>query len=406
MEKKTAWTNVNLITMQNAKYSIINNAGIIISAGKIVDFGPMDQIQAQLNNCDKQFDGDNKWISPGLIDCHTHLVYGSNRSNEFSMRLSGQSYEAIARNGGGIKSTINATIKTNQDNLYQQANKRLQDFLNEGVTTIEIKSGYGGDLETERNMLVVAKKLGENNPVTVIKTFLGAHVLPHQYDNNKTKYLDYICREVLPILLKEDLVDQIDAFCESIAFNCEELEPYFDLAVKLKLPIKCHAEQLSNCGGIKLATKYKALSVDHIEFASQEDIKLMQANNTVAVLLPGAFYNLCATKKPPVDLLRKFQVPIAIASDSNPGSSPVCSLLLMLNMACNLFKLTPEEAFAGITIQAAKALGLNYCGVIEPGKVADLVFWDIKNPDELAYYIGHNPCIRVIKAGEIVLDKN
>lgn len=316
------------------------------------------------------------------------------------MRLNGASYEEIARAGGGIVSTVSATRNASADELYDQALTRLQGLMNEGVTTVEIKSGYGLNREDELKMLRVARQLGDNNPVTVVTSFLGAHTTPIEFKGNDDGYIDLVCNEVLPAVIAEGLADAVDAFCEGIAFTPEQVARVFDAAAANKLPIKLHAEQLSDLKGAVMAAQRGALSVDHIEYLAESDVPALAENDTVAVLLPGAFYTLHETQLPPIAVLRQHGVPIAIASDSNPGSSPVASLVLMLNMACTLFRLTPEESLAGVTRHAAQALGLgDRLGTLEVGKQADMVLWKANEPAELSYRVGGNPCQQVMVAG-------
>jgi len=355
-----------------------------------------------LASCGQKIDCCDQLITPGLIDCHTHLVYGGDRVNEFEMRLNGASYAEIARAGGGIVSTVKATRDSSEEQLFEYAEGRLQPFLNEGVTTIEIKSGYGLTLSDELKMLKVARRLGQQFPVQVITSFLGAHATPPEYSGDNDAYIDNVCQEMIPAIAASGLADCVDAFCENIAFSRDQIETVFKTAQQHKLTIKLHAEQLSNQKGAVMAAQMGALSVDHIEYLSPEDVAVLKENNTVAVLLPGAFYFLGETKLPPIEALRQHSVPIAIASDSNPGSSPVSSLILMLNMACTLFKLTPEESLAGVTRNAAKALGIDAdVGTIEVGKVANLVLWELQNPAQLSYVIGGNPCKMVMYKGGI-----
>ena len=397
------WHNVQLATMaeQNpSPYGAIENAAIAVEGDRIAWLGaaadlPTDH-RATLH------DGQGLWITPGLIDCHTHLVYGGNRSQEFELRLTGVSYDEIARRGGGIVATVDATRKASEESLYQSAAKRLSSFLNEGVTGIEIKSGYGLDRDTELKMLKVARRLGDEKPVDVATTFLGAHALPPEY-TDKDAYIDWVADTMIPDVVKKGHADAVDVFCEGIAFNTEQCERIFKAATEHGLSIKAHVEQLSNLGGAALAASYGAISVDHLEYLDAAGVEAIKKSGTVAVLLPGAFYFLRETQLPPVDRLRSAQVPIAIASDANPGSSPTCSLLLMLNMACTLFRLTPEESLRGVTRHAAQALGWEKrLGTLEVGKQADFVLWDVSSPGELSYAIGANPCVDVIKNGRIV----
>jgi imidazolonepropionase len=400
--------NINVATMaDDNNYGIINNAVIGIKDGKIeILIADADKNEGNLET-EQAIDGKNQWITPGLIDCHTHLVYGGNRANEYEMRLEGASYQEIAKAGGGIVSTVKATRETSKEDLFNLAAKRLSYLIDEGVTSIEIKSGYGLDLKTEQKMLEIASDLEKFSPVTVSKTFLGAHALPPEYKDKADDYIDLVCHEMMPKLHSLGLIDCVDAFCEGIGFNIEQTKKVFEKAQSLGLPVKLHAEQLSDLGGSKLACEYNAWSVDHLEFLNEDDIPSLKKSGTVATILPGAFYFLNETKLPPVEALRKNNVPIAIATDSNPGSSPCLSLLLMMNMATTLFKLTPLEALKGVTINAAKALNIdNQVGSIEVGKTADLVIWDIQSPAELSYRIGGNTCTTVIKNGQVILSKS
>jgi imidazolonepropionase len=346
----------------------------------------------------EEHDARGAWITPGLVDCHTHLVYAGNRASEFELRLKGASYEEIARAGGGIVSTVNATRAATEAGLLGISRKRLQSWLDEGATAIEIKSGYGLDRDTELRMLRVARRLGEH--ITVKTTFLGAHALPREYAGRADDYIDFVCDDVLPAAAKEGLVDAVDAFCERIAFDVPQTSRVFEKAKILGLRVKLHADQLSDSGGAALAARYRALSADHVEYAGEEGISAMGREGTVAVLLPGAFYFLRETKLPPIEALRRHGVPIALATDHNPGSSPVSSPLAILNMACTLFRLTPEEALAGMTCHAARALGIQAShGTLEAGKAADLALWEIGSPAELAYALGANPCVGRVRAG-------
>jgi imidazolonepropionase len=349
----------------------------------------------------EEHDARGAWITPGLIDCHTHLVYAGNRAGEFELRLKGASYEDIARAGGGILSTVKATRASSENELLEKAKRRLRPWLEEGASLVEIKSGYGLDRDTELRMLRVARRLGEE--IGVKTTFLGAHAVPPEYKGREDEYIDFICEEVLPAAAAEGLADAVDAFCERIAFDVAQTRRVFDKARSLGLPVKLHADQLSDLGGAALAARHRALSADHIEYANEFSIQAMATEGTVAVLLPGAFYFLRETKLPPIDLLRRHGVPIALATDHNPGSSPVSSPLLILNMACTLFRLTPEEALAGMTRHAAKALGMTRThGTLEVGKAADVALWEIDSPGELAYALGANPCVARVRGGRIL----
>jgi len=388
-------------------YGSIKNAVICIKDGLIADVLSSDDSTVKQLETVESIDGKGQWVTPGLIDCHTHLVYGGNRANEFEMRLNGASYEEIARSGGGIVSTVKATRSASKDELFKLASKRLSYLMDEGVTSLEIKSGYGLDLETETKMLEVASELEQFSDVEISKTFLGAHALPIEYKDRADEYIELVCETMMPKLNDLALIDCVDAFCEGIGFNLAQTKRVFEKAKELGLPVKLHAEQLSDLGGSKLACEFNAWSVDHLEFLKVDDLKYLKQSHTVATLLPGAFYFLAETKLPPIQALRDQNIPIAIATDSNPGSSPCVSILLMLNMATTLFKLTPAEALKGITINAAKALNRNNTvGSIVAGKQADLVFWDIHSPAELSYQLGGNPCTRVIKKGKVILNKN
>ncbi|WP_122588478.1 imidazolonepropionase [Pseudomonas viridiflava] len=395
---KTLWKNCHIATMAHGKYSIIEDAAIVTSGAYIEWIGPLDQVEeTDYENCT---DLGGAWVTPGLIDCHTHTVFGGNRSGEFEQRLQGVSYADIAAAGGGIASTVRATRAATEDELYISAERRLRHLLKDGVTTVEMKSGYGLDLENERKLLRVIRRLGNTQPVTVRSTCLAAHALPPEYADRADDYIHHICNEMLPALAAEGLVDAVDAFCEYLAFSPAQVEQVFITAGQLGLPVKLHAEQLSSLGGSSLAARYKALSADHLEFMTEDDVIAMAASGTVAVLLPGAYYFLRETQLPPMDALRKHGVPIAISTDMNPGTSPGLSLRLMLNMACTLFRMTPEEALAGVTLNAAKALGMGDThGSLEVGKTADFVAWDIKRPADLAYWLGGDLDKRVVRHG-------
>ncbi|WP_109512123.1 imidazolonepropionase [Pseudomonas ovata] len=395
---KTLWQNCHITTMAHGTYSIIEDAAIVTSGERIHWIGP----QAQLDQAglDSVVDLGGAWVTPGLIDCHTHIVFGGNRSGEFEQRLQGVSYAEIAAAGGGIASTVRATRAASLESLYASAERRVRHLLKEGVTTLEMKSGYGLDLESERKLLQVIRRLGNTLPVTVRSTCLAAHALPPEFADRSDAYIDHVCQEMLPALAGEGLVDAVDAFCEYLAFSPAQVERVFITAQQLGLPVKLHAEQLSSLGGSSLAARYHALSADHLEYMTEDDAIAMAAAGTVAVLLPGAYYFLRETQLPPMDALRRHGVPIAIATDLNPGTSPALSLRLMLNMACTLFRMTPEEALAGVTLNAAKALGLGAShGSLEVGKVADFVAWDIERPADLAYWLGGDLDKRIIRHG-------
>ena len=395
---KTLWQHCHVATMAQGKYSIIEDAAMV-TAGQVIEWiGPRSQVPTA--DYAQVHDLQGAWVTPGLIDCHTHTVFGGNRSGEFEQRLEGVSYAEIAAKGGGIASTVRATRAASEDELYASAHKRLRSLLRDGVTTVEIKSGYGLDLASERKLLRVIRRLGEALPVSVRATCLAAHALPPEYKDRADDYIEHICTEMLPALAAEGLVDAVDAFCEYLAFSPEQVERVFKVAQQLGLPVKLHAEQLSSLHGASLAARYHALSADHLEFMTEEDAIAMAASGTVAVLLPGAFYFLRETQLPPMDALRKHGVKIAIASDLNPGTSPALSVRLMLNMACTLFHMTPEEALAGATQHAATALGIGDThGSLEVGKVADFVAWQIDRPADLAYWLGGELDKRVVRHG-------
>ncbi len=379
-------------------FGALRDAALAVRDERIAWLGPHSELPADLR-AERRFDGAGAWVTPGLIDCHTHIVYGGNRSDEFEARLHGASYAEIAQRGGGILSTVRATRAASEDELLGASLPRVRALLAEGVTTIEIKSGYGLDLDTERKMLRVARRIGSELPVTVRTTFLGAHALPPEFSGRADDYIDEVCSHMLPALVREGLVDAVDAFCETIGFSPAQTERVFRAAQALGVPVKLHAEQLSDQGGAALVARYHGLSADHLEYLSDDGIASMREAGTVAVLLPGAFYFLRETGVPPVDALRSAGVKMAVATDCNPGTSPMTSLLLAMNMACTLFRLTPQEALAGVTVHAACALGLVDTGTLAVGQRADFVLWDIERPADLAYAIGLNPCRGVVRAG-------
>ena len=396
------WVNARVATMvAGPEYGAIHDGAIAVRGGRIAWVGARADLPAALRTAaTREHDAGGRWITPGLIDCHTHLVYAGSRAGEFEQRLNGASYEAIARAGGGIRATVAATRAASEAALLDASKPRLKALAAEGVTTVEIKSGYGLETGAEAKMLRVARALGNALPVTVRTSFLGAHALPPEFDGRADAYIDEVCGRMLPELARAGLVDAVDAFCERIGFSVAQTERMFEAARRLGLPVKLHAEQLSNQGGARLAARYGALSADHVEYIEDDDVVAMAQAGTVAALLPGAFYFLRETRVPPVDLLRRHGVAMAVATDCNPGTSPMTSLLLALNMACTLFRLTPQEALAGATREAARALGLAaQGGTLEAGKVADFVLWDIERPAELAYGIGVNPCHAVVKRG-------
>ncbi len=386
------------------------DAAIHVAGGRVEWIGPRASLPAALARAagdsiahhDGSIAGRPTLATAGLVDCHTHLVYGGDRAAEFAMRLDGASYEAIARAGGGIVSTVRATRDASEDALFDAASRRLQALLAEGVCAIEIKSGYGLSLEHERKQLRVARRLGRAHEVLVRTTFLGAHALPPEYAGRGDAYVDLVCDTMLPALADEGLVDAVDVFCERIAFSLSQTERVFRAAAAIGLPVKLHAEQLSDMGGAQLAARHRALSCDHLEYLSVEGIDAMRAAGTVTVLLPGAFYTLRDTRAPPIAALRAAGVPMAVATDHNPGSSPGLSLLLMTNMACTLFRLTVDEALDGVTRHAARALGIQDShGTLEAGRPANFVLWDVERPAELAYWFGHRPATRIVRQGRI-----
>ncbi len=389
------FTNVHLATMADG-YGELRNAAIGVSGGRIAWIGERAAAPAAMTT----HDGGGCWLTPGLIDCHTHIVHAGNRSDEFEARLNGATYEDIARAGGGIMSTVRATRAASDADLLRQSAPRIASLLAEGVTTIEIKSGYGLTLESEANMLRAARRVGQVLPVRVATTFLGAHALPPEFAGRGDDYVDEVCTAMLPQLAAEGLVDAVDAFCERIGFSNAQTERVFDAARAHGLPVKLHAEQLSDQRGAELVARFKGLSADHLEHLSAAGIEAMAANGTVAVLLPGAYYFLRDTTPPPVAAMRAAGIAMAVATDCNPGTSPMTSMLLAMNMACTLWRLTPQEALAGATIHAARALGLESdIGTLEVGKQADFALWNIARPADLSYAIGFNPCRAVVNAG-------
>ena len=389
---------------QNAlPYGEIANGGVAISGDRIEWVGAMSEFPSELREgAASILDAKGRWVTPGLIDCHTHLVFAGNRAREFEMRLQGASYEQIARGGGGIASTVRATRAATDEELFSAASKRLSTLESFGVTTVEVKSGYGLDVETELRMLRVARRLDLEHPVAVRTTFLGAHALAPEYTGDRSGYIDLICETMIPRVMDEGLADGIDAFCEGIAFTPQECERVFTVGTQHGLPIRVHADQLSDSGGAALAARVGALSADHLEYASETGIQAMAKSGTSAVLLPGAFYFLGEDQAPPVDALRLHGVSMAIATDLNPGSSPINSPLTAMNMACVLFGLSPEEALCGMTRNAAKVLGMSGDrGILSAGSCADVVLWDIDHPSELPYWIGANPCDAIVQAGAL-----
>ncbi len=382
-------TNVSIARMdaKDSGYGLLCDAALLIDGDRIGWVGRAKDVDPGLRDT-RQLDGNGCVLTPALIDCHTHIVHGGNRAREFEMRLEGASYEDISRAGGGIISTVTATREADEETLLAEALKRADALIAEGVGVIEIKSGYGLDLETELKMLRVARSIGGARPVRIATSFLGAHAVPRGMDADD--YIDTVCIPALEAAHGEGLVDAVDGFCEGIAFDTAQIARLFDKARQLELPVKLHAEQLSNIGGTRLAADFGALSADHIEYADEMDAVALATSGSVAVVLPGAFYTLHETQKPPIDAFRRHQVPMAVATDWNPGSSPLGSLRLAMNMACTLFGLTPAEALAGTTRNAARALGLDDCGVIVPGMRADLALWEVKDPAELSCSFGVN----------------
>jgi imidazolonepropionase len=390
----TVWLNARLATLAPTQpgLGVLESGAIAASQGRIVFAGAQHELPPAWRDGVRVVDCEGRWITPALIDCHTHLVYGGDRAREFELRLAGATYEEIAHKGGGIVSTVRATRAASEDDLVRSALKRLDVLIAEGVGTVEVKSGYGLDLEAERKSLRVARHLAEQRHVTIRATFLGAHALPPEFSNKRDAYVAYVADTMIPTLAGEGLIDAVDGFCERIAFTREEIARVFTAAKRAGLPVKLHADQLSNSGGAALAAEFGALSADHLEYADQDGITAMAKAGVVAVLLPGAYYMLRERQAPPVALMRKHRVPMAVATDSNPGTSPMTSLLLALNMAATLFGLTVDECLAGATRNAARALGLAAeTGTLEAGKWADLAIWDIERPAELVYRLGFNP---------------
>lgn len=401
------WRNARLATMNPTlknidgknNYGMLEQHDLIVRNEKILAILPTDSVPT--NNC-KIIDVAQRLITPGLIDCHTHLVFGGNRAFEWEQRLNGVSYEEISAKGGGINSTVNATRNSSVQQLEKSAQKRLNALIAEGVTTIEMKSGYGLDLANEEKQLNVVRALAEKNPIEISPTLLSAHAVPPEYKHNPDAYIDLVCDSILPTLWQKQLFESVDVFCESVGFNLSQTKRLFDAARCLNIPVKGHVEQLSNLGGSELVAEYQGWSVDHIEYLDEKGIKAISRSGTVAVLLPGAFYFLKETQSPPIALLREYAVPMAISTDFNPGTSPFASLRLTMNMACVQFGLTPEEAWQGVTIHAARALGrANSHGQLAAGYMADFVVWDAHNPVDILYELGHNPLVYRVYHGEI-----
>ncbi|MGD8360891.1 MAG: imidazolonepropionase [Gemmatimonadota bacterium] len=397
------WVGGHLATLdpELEGYGEIRNGALASRGGRIVWVGPEKDLPSPPKDCAREVhDLQGGWLTPGLMDCHTHLVFGGDRSGEFEARLGGASYEEIARAGGGIRTTLKATREAGEDELFQSAVPRLLCLHAEGVTTLEIKSGYGQEPESELRMLRVARRLGESPSMDVRGTLLAAHVLPEEYEGRREDFLEMVREEMIPRAVTEGLADAIDAFCEDIAFSAEECREVLEVGRRAGLGVHLHADQLTDGGGASLAAGLGALSADHLEHASRDGVQAMAKAGTVAVLLPGAFFFIRETHPPPVPAFREAGVPMAVATDLNPGSSPLNSILLAMSMACTLFGLTPEEAFRGVTVNAARALGLEGDrGSLEEGKKADLALWEIGHPRELSYWLGANPCRGAVKNG-------
>ncbi len=399
------WHNVNIASMDPQRpgsYGAVEQAVLAIRDGLIAFCGPRADLPPYDALATPTFDGQGGWLLPGFIDCHTHLVYAGNRANEFELRLNGATYQQIAESGGGIKSTVAATRAASHEELFVLGKNRLNALLAQGVTCVEIKSGYGLDLASERKILEVARLLGEHHPIAIQTTFLGAHALPPEYSGDSDGYMDLVVDSMLPELHSAGLVDAVDVFCEGIGFSVAQSRRLFDKARTLGLPVKAHAEQLSSLGGASLVAEFGGLSADHIEYLTEADVANMASAGTVAVLLPGAYYFLRETKMPPIDLLRQYQVPMAVSTDLNPGTSPLCNLPLMLNMACTLFRLTPAEALAGVTRHAAQALGLTDRGMLRTGLRADFALYQVSQPAELCYQFGVSQLRQLVIGGKVV----
>ena len=396
-------TDTRIATMQagEADYGTIENGALAIAGGSIAWLGNATDLPDVTPTATRSLDG--RWITPALIDCHTHLVFGGDRAAEFEQRLRGFSYEAIAAAGGGILSTVTATRAADADQLISAALPRLQSLAQEGVTTVEVKSGYGLDVESEIRMLEVGRKLGEASGINVRTTLLAAHTVPPEYSNDADGYIDLICNELLPDVAERGLADAVDAYCESIAFDAVQVAKLFRRSQELGLPVKLHADQLSDGGGAELAAQFSALSADHLEYTSKSGVRALADAGTVAVLLPGAFLTLGETQHPPVAELREAGVPIALATDCNPGTSPLCSIQFAMGLGTRLFGLTPEECLAGVTREAARALGLGDArGTLDIGKRADIAVWDLQHPRDLSYWLGGNPLSDLLIAGRSV----
>ncbi|MFC0119342.1 imidazolonepropionase [Pseudoalteromonas xiamenensis] len=397
--------DVNLATMDPsiaAPYGAIEQAAIFVKEGNITWLGQMDALPEFDALSTPVIQGKGAWITPGLIDCHTHILFAGSRAQEFEQRLQGVSYQEIAAQGGGIASTVRATRQADVEALFVLGKTRLNSLMKEGVTTVESKSGYGLDLDNELKLLEMNRLLDTHHPVTVQSTFLGAHAVPPEFKGRAEQYVDLVCDVMLPKVAQEKLADAVDVFCENVGFSFEQTKRVFDKATELGLKVKCHAEQLSNQHGSELVASFKGLSADHIEYLDETGVIAMASAGTVAVLLPTAYYFLRETQQPPIALLREHNVAMALASDFNPGTAPLCSLRLVLNMGCTLFRLTPEEALAGVTVNAAKALGLGDRGMLQVGLRADLAMWNIQHPAELSYQFGVNDLLNLWILGKLI----
>ena len=396
----TLWRNSRLATLAGDRpWGLVEDGALLVEGDQLAWVGPLTDLPRELRaRVGEEHDLSGALVTPGLVDCHTHLIYGGQRAREFELRLQGASYEEIAHAGGGIRSTVAATRAASDEALFSAARVRACTLMAEGVTTLEIKSGYGLNLPDESRCLSIARRIGTELPLTVRTTFLGAHALPPEFEGRADAYIDAVCGWMAQLQAR-GLVDAVDAFCENIGFSPAQTRRVFEAARTLGLPVKLHAEQLSDQGGAALAAEFGALSCDHLEHLSEAGVRAMAASGTVAVLLPGAYYFLRETKLPPIAQLRAQGVPIALASDHNPGSSPGLSLQLMVSMACTFFRMTPEEAVRGVTVNGARALGLADRGRLAAGQRADFAVWDLQHPNELAYWFGHNPCRRVVVAG-------
>ncbi|MEW4563203.1 imidazolonepropionase [Bremerella sp. JC770] len=395
------FSNANLVTFHgDSGYGIVSRGAVVAADGRIAWIGPASQLPARYNDLPNH-DLEGRLVTPGLVDCHTHLIHAGNRAHEFEQRLQGSSYAEIASSGGGIQTTVAATREASEEELLVTALKRVDILMSEGVTTVEVKSGYGLDIDTELKMLRVARRIDQLRPIRVCTSFLGAHTPSPEYRDRADEYLERVCLPALEIAVVENLVDAVDGFCEAIAFTPGQVSSVFQRAQRLGLPIKLHADQMSDLGGARLAAQHGALSADHLEFASVAGVRAMAASGTVAVMLPGAFYTLRETQLPPIAEFRSHYVPMAVATDLNPGSSPLHSLLLAMNMACTLFRLTPEESLRGTTCHAAQALGLSDAGRLWVGYHADLAIWDAEHPAELSYRMGGTKLFARVFAGEL-----